>query len=75
MSGVGDALKGIKQILLLQDQVRRLEQVGEKQSAALEKLADALIAVDRRVLRIETMIEMTARGAGAPRLEEKANDT
>jgi hypothetical protein len=69
MSSFGDALKGIKQILLLQEQVRRLEAVGEKQSAAVERLADDLIAVDKRVIRIEAMIEMSGRGGGSPRIE------
>jgi hypothetical protein len=70
MSSIGDALKGIKQILLLQEQVKRLEQVGEKQSAALDRLADDVIAIDKRVIRIETMIEMAGRpGAAPPRIE------
>lgn len=71
MSSVGDILNGIKQVLLLQDQVKRLEAVGEKQSAVLEKLADNLIAVDKRVLRIETLIEAAGRGGNAPQIQDK----
>ena len=69
MSALGDALQGIKQVLLLQEQVRRLEYVGEKQSNALDRLSDDLIALDKRVIRIETMIEMTGRQAAQPRIE------
>lgn len=72
MSALGDALQGIKQLLLLQEQVRRLEAAGERQSQALERLADDIIGMDRRLVRIETMIEMTTgRSAYAPRLEDK----
>ena len=59
MSALSEALNGIKQVLLLQDQVRRLETVAEKQSHAIDGLSDDLIGVDKRVVRIETMIEMT----------------
>lgn len=71
MSAIGDAMKGIRDLLLLQEQVRRLEQTGEKQVAALGNLTSDLISLDKRVVRIETMIEMTrARRAGSPRIEE-----
>ncbi len=71
MSTLGDAMKGIKQLLLLQEQVRRLEMTGEKQAAALDGLTDTLIALDKRVVRIETMIEMSARVTPQPpRIEE-----
>lgn len=69
MSALGDALKGIRQVLLLQDQVQRLESLAGSQSQAIDRLADDLIAVDKRVVRIETMIEMTTRSAQAPRIE------
>jgi 3-phenylpropionate/cinnamic acid dioxygenase small subunit len=69
MSMLGDALNGVRQILLLQEQVKRLEAVGEKQRDATVRLTDDLIALDKRVVRIETMIEMTARQAPQPRIE------
>jgi hypothetical protein len=70
MSALGDAVNGIKQLLLLQEQVRQLERVGEKQNAAIGRMTDDLIGLDKRVVRIETMIEMTGRAAsGQPRIE------
>jgi hypothetical protein len=69
MSTLGDAVKGIKQLLLLQEQVRQLERSAEKQTAALGRLTDDLIGLDRRVVRIETMVEMATRSGGAPRIE------
>lgn len=71
MSALSDALQGIRQVLLLQDQVKRLETLGEKQTAALGKLSDDLISIDKRVVRIETMIEMSARMAPQPRIEDQ----
>ncbi len=68
MSALSDALRSIKQVLLLQDQVRRLEQVGEKQAVALGRLADDLIGLDKRVVRIETMVEMAGRSNAQPRI-------
>jgi hypothetical protein len=69
MSTLGDAVKGIKQLLLLQEQVRQLERVAELQSTAIGRMTDDLIALDKRVVRIETMIEMSARGSATPRIE------
>ncbi|TKD51224.1 hypothetical protein [Sphingomonas baiyangensis] len=69
MSTLGDAVKGIKQLLLLQEQVRQLEKVGEKQSEALGRLTGDVLGLDKRVIRIETMIEMTQRSAQTPRIE------
>ena len=69
MSTLSDAVKGIKQLLLLQEQVRQLEKVGEKQSEALGRLTGDVLALDKRGIRIETMIEMTQRNAQTPRIE------
>jgi phage shock protein A len=69
MSMLGDALKGVREILLLQDQVKRLETVGERQRDAMNRMTDDLIALDKRVIRIETMIEMSSRAGGQPRLD------
>ena len=72
MSAFGDALKGVKQLLLMQDQIQRLEKISDRQNATIDDLADDVIAIDKRLIRIETMIEMTmARAAppSPPRLE------
>lgn len=70
MSALGEALKGIKQLLLIQKQVEDLEHASEQQAAALRELARDVISIDKRVVRIETMAEVAAtRGAArAPRL-------
>ena len=69
MSTLGEALKGVKQLLLIQKQVEDLEHASEVQATALRDLAKDVIAIDKRVVRIETMIEMSGRsGPGQPRL-------
>jgi len=69
MNVLGEAVKGIKQLLLLQEQVRQIERAAEKQVAALGQVTQDLIGLDKRVVRIETMIEMSVRpGGGQPRI-------
>ena len=67
MSTLGEALKGVKQLLLIQKQVEDLEQASEVQASALRDLAKDVIEIDKRVVRIETMVEVAGRGVSAPR--------
>ena len=70
MSSLRDALDGVKSILLLQNDVRNLEKEVERQRDALDELGDDFVALDKRVVRIETMIEMSARQPQPKRIEE-----
>ena len=63
MSALGEALKGIKELLLLQAQVQNLERAVDGQNDAMKQLARDLIAVDRRVTRIEGVMEGVARAS------------
>ena len=72
MSSFGDALKGVKQLLLMQDQIQRLEKISDRQNATIDGMADDVIAIDKRLIRIETLVEVAmARAAppSPPRLE------
>lgn len=75
MSALGEALKGIKELLLLQSQVQNLERAVDGQNDAMKQLARDLIAVDRRVTRIEGVMEGVARAsspaARSPQLPRK----
>jgi hypothetical protein len=66
MSALGEALKGIKQLLLIQKQVEDLEEASESQAGALRDLAKDVIAIDKRLIRLETMVEVAAARAGSP---------
>lgn len=69
MSAVSDALAALKNVVLMQERldVMRLEQ--ERINNDLRGLKDYILVVDKRVVRIETMIEMSARAGDSPRLE------
>lgn len=69
MSTLGDALKGVKQLLVMQEQVRQLGALNDRQNATIEELAREVVGLDKRIVRIETMIEMANRPQPAPRLE------
>jgi hypothetical protein len=73
VSALRDALKGIKQVLLIQKQVEDLERASEVHASALRDLARDVIAIDKRVVRIATMAEVAAAQAGssARRLPKK----
>lgn len=70
MSALGEAIKTIQSVLQLQVRVEQLEKSADKIAGDVKNLASDLYSVDKRVLRIETMIEMTtARGSKPPRIE------
>lgn len=70
MSTVGDVLKSVRSVLLLQSQVEHLEQEIVEQNEELKRVARDLVALDKRVVRIETMIEMGSRQSQTKRIEE-----
>lgn len=70
MSTVGDILKSVREVLLLQSKVEALaDEVGE-QSNDLKSLSDKMAEIDKRVVRIETMIEMGARHSQQKQIED-----
>lgn len=72
MSAVGDALKALRNVLLLQEDVRRLKDGAITQGEQLARIAEAHANLRDRVSRIEGIIEGAAMAAGraaAPRIE------
>ena len=65
MSGLGEAFLALKNVMLLQDRVERLQKEIERQAGDQKELNAALATIDRRVVRIEALIEFT-RGSGEP---------
>lgn len=69
MSTIRDALEGVKSILLLQNDVRNLEKEVACQLHALGEIGDDIVALDKRLVRVETIIEVfTPRGTQPPRI-------
>ena len=70
MSAFGDAYKAIESVILLRSRVETLEKSLEKIVDEMKEQGRDLLDHERRLIRIETMIEMTAqRGPSQPRIE------
>lgn len=69
MSSMGDVFQALKNVLLIQSDLERSQQDIAQTVADLRGLREYVTEIDKRVVRIETMIEMTSRGAQTPRLE------
>ena len=71
MSTIGEALKALRTVLLMQDDVRFLKEAATAQSERLSRLAEAHGDLRDRVSRLEGMIEGAAMAAARQRrLEE-----
>ncbi|OYY90444.1 MAG: hypothetical protein B7Y45_07445 [Sphingomonas sp. 28-66-16] len=70
MSTLGDALKALRGVLLLQDEVRALKEAVQAQSERLVRLAEAHSELRDRVSRLEGIIEGAAMANRQRRIEE-----
>jgi hypothetical protein len=61
VSAVGDAMKALRSLILIEERVT-------SQARRLEMVADQVIALDKRLVRVETVLAMTMR-EGLPKLE------
>ena len=69
MSALTDALRGVRDLLLLQAQVKNLEKAVEGQGTLMREMARDLINVDKRLSHVEGMIRGAAIVSGQPRIE------
>ena len=68
MGAVGDILSAIKQVILLQENVGRLQRDVELLAQDVRRIRDYAGDIDKRVARIEGVMEGFSRAsAGAPR--------
>lgn len=70
MSAIGDALKALRAVLSMQDDVRVLKEAVGAQSERLMRLAEAHGALRDRVSRLEGVIEGAAMASRQRRIEE-----
>lgn len=63
MGAVGDILAGIKQVILLQENVARLQKDIEDLARDVGRIRDYAGDIDRRVARIEGVMEGYGRAA------------
>ena len=71
MSTLGDALKALKTVLLIEENVSRLQQDVASLTDEVRRIRDYAGEIDKRVVRIETMIEMSTRQPRQPRIEDQ----
>jgi t-SNARE complex subunit (syntaxin) len=64
MGALADAVGVLKDVLRMRDDLDRL-------SKNVDKLANAANDIDKRLIRIETMVELAARNPRQPRLPPK----
>jgi hypothetical protein len=69
VSALTDALRGVRDLLLLQTQVKNLEKAVEGQGDLMRQMARDLIDVDKRLSHVEGMIRGAAIVSGQPRIE------
>ena len=69
MSAFGDAYKAIESVVLLRSRVESLERSLDKMIDDIKQDGRDLLDHERRLIRIEIMIEMSGRGAQLPRIE------
>ena len=70
MSAIGDALKALRTVLMMQEDVRVLKESARAQSERLASLAEAHGALRERVSRLEGVIEGASMASRQRRIEE-----
>ena len=69
MSTLSEALVALKNIVLLQERLEYVQRDVARVAADVGGVNDYARDIDKRVVRIETMIEMSRGGDGPPRIE------
>ena len=69
MSTLSDALTALKNVVLMQERLDVVRREITELAATASKQDDRINNMNERLVRIETMIEMSGRGRGQPRLE------
>lgn len=69
MSSLGDALAAIRNVMLMQERIDVMNRKIDRLADDVKGLNDYALAIDKRVVRIETMIELSGRGSDRPRIE------
>jgi hypothetical protein len=75
MGAVGDILSGIRQVILLQENVARLQRDVEGLAQDVRRIREYAGEIDKRVARIEGVMEGVARASAtakpSPRLPKQ----
>lgn len=69
MSWLGDAWKTIEAVVLLRSKVEQLNQELRATNDKVGQVIGAVLQVDRRLVRLETIEEMRSRAKPLPKIE------
>ena len=69
MSSLGDALEAIRNVVLMQERLEVMDRKVDRLATDVKGLSDYAAAIDKRVVRIETIVEMGVRSSAQPRIE------
>ena len=70
MSTIGDILKSVREVLLLQSQVGLLTKEIDEQNKEMRHMSDKIVDLDKRVYAIERIMELGTRQQAQKRIEE-----
>ena len=70
MSSIGDALKALRTVLMMQEDIRVMKEAAASQAERLSRLAEAHGELRDRVSRLEGVLEGAAMAARQRRIEE-----
>lgn len=71
MSALGDAMSAIRNVILMQERVLNMQKSLDQLLANVDGLSDYAVAIDKRVVRLETMVEVASRSANTrPQIEK-----
>lgn len=69
MSWLGDALKTVESVVLLRSKVEKLAIELEATNRKVDQVVGAVVQIDRRLVRLETIEEMRTGVRPLPRIE------
>ena len=69
MSALGEAAAAIRNVVLMQERLDVISRKVDRLADDVRGLNDYASSIDKRVVRIETMVEMSTRGGDRPRIE------
>ena len=70
MSAFGDAYKAIESVILLRSRVENLERALDRLADDVKQDGRDLLDHERRLIRLETIVEMSGRRGGQPRIDQ-----
>ena len=69
MTAAEKAMSVVKNVLLFRETLERINKEMAALRGDIASLTHNVIDIDKRLVRIETMVEMAGRGGGPPRIE------